>query len=105
MDATATTPTSRASSSAASRLISDTIRNGPACRSTCAMTVSRVTLRDDAAQAVAGRARAAAGVGRVGQLAGERGQLGAVDDAARPFVAAHEPRAAPGRPTGAACRR
>ena len=41
--ATATTPTSRPSSSAASRLISETIRNGPACISTCAITVSRTT--------------------------------------------------------------
>ena len=38
------TPGSRPSSSAASRLISDTTRNGPACISTWAITVSRVTL-------------------------------------------------------------
>src|SRR6185503_4103549 len=38
--ATATDPTCRSSSSTASRLISDTTRNGPAWMSTCAITVS-----------------------------------------------------------------
>ena len=42
--ATATTPGSSPRSSAASRLISDTTRNGPACSSTWAITPSRVTL-------------------------------------------------------------
>nr|BFE80354.1 hypothetical protein GCM10020093_029550 [Planobispora longispora] len=41
--ATATTPGSRPSSSAAWRLISDTTRNGPAAISTCAITASRIT--------------------------------------------------------------
>ena len=41
--ATARTPTSRPSSSAASRDISDTSRNGPAWISTWAITVSRTT--------------------------------------------------------------
>ena len=41
--ATARTPTSSRSSSAASRDISETSRNGPAWISTCAMTVSRTT--------------------------------------------------------------
>ena len=43
-DATAVTPGSSPSSSAASRLMSETNRNGPACSSTCAMTRSLVTL-------------------------------------------------------------
>ena len=41
--ATARTPGSSPRSSAASRLISETTRNGPACISTWAITVSRVT--------------------------------------------------------------
>src|SRR5205814_835515 len=41
--ATATDPTSRASSSTASRLISATTRNGPAWMSTCAITASFTT--------------------------------------------------------------
>jgi hypothetical protein len=43
-EATALTPGTRPSSSAASRLINDTSRNGPACSSTCAITVSFTTL-------------------------------------------------------------
>src|SRR5262249_22237364 len=41
--ATATEPTRRSRSSTASRLISDTTRNGPAWMSTCAITVSLTT--------------------------------------------------------------
>src|SRR5680860_1214355 len=43
IEAMATTPTSRPSSSTASRDIRDTMRNGPACISTCAITVSFTT--------------------------------------------------------------
>src|SRR5674476_15948 len=43
IEAMATTPTSSPSSSTASRDISDTMRNGPACISTCAITVSLTT--------------------------------------------------------------
>ena len=80
--ATATTPGSRPSSSAASRLMRDTTRNGPAWRSTWAMTPSRTTrvtspvsrLRAEApamapgsgasASSVARRARSAASTSR-----------------------------------------
>src|SRR5690606_34996442 len=41
--AVASTPGSSRSSSAASRLMSDTTRNGPACSSTCAITPSLTT--------------------------------------------------------------
>src|SRR5882757_1611801 len=43
-EASARTPGSSPSSSAASRLINDTMRWGPACISTCAITLSRITL-------------------------------------------------------------
>ena len=43
-EATTSDPGARASSSAASRLISETTRNGPACTSTWAITLSLVTL-------------------------------------------------------------
>ena len=78
--AAASMPGSRPRSSAASRLISDTMRNGPACRSTCAITPSRCTrvtsptkrLRADARASGNASARAPARC----QLLHERDELG-----------------------------
>ena len=60
--------------------MSDTSRYGPAWMSTWAMTVSRRTAGDDAAQAVAGRRVARPLLRIVAEGPGERGQVGALDD-------------------------
>ena len=73
--ATARSPGSRASSSAASRVISDTTRCGPAWISTTAVSLSVSTPGDDPGEPVAGRLRrqgvGLVGVGLLAQVAGQ----------------------------------
>jgi hypothetical protein len=75
IEATAMTPGAKPSWSAASRLIRETTRNGPATMSTWAITWSRVTLVTMPVR----RLRAECSLGLVGQGGGEGGQGRAVD--------------------------
>ena len=103
--ATASTPGSSPSSSAASRLISDTTRNGPACISTWAITPSLMTrvtipgkrLRADSATTAPGDAATAASVRANAASAAPRSPSGPlVPDVRQP---------ARSRPSDAPCRR
>ena len=79
------TPGSRPSSSAASELISETIRYGPQIISTWAITVSFltfVTIPLSRLRALTAEARVPVPVGVLGQRLGQRGEVGAGDDGA-----------------------